>query len=98
MAWRRLKLDRPDRSFVIHPFLFTWVEVDLEGCLRGVASKVAGGYTPKDAFTYYVPKGDWMVRPAAVLDLEDELVFIAILGSFYPKLWSALKWSQGDPD
>ncbi|MBM3790997.1 MAG: hypothetical protein FJW35_11710 [Acidobacteria bacterium] len=98
LAWRRTRLDHPDRCFVDHPFLFQWIESDLSGWQSDLARKIDAGYTPHDAVTCYIPKSGSMVRPGAILDLEDEVVFNAILGSFYPQLLETLGWSQGDPD
>lgn len=39
-----------------------------------------------------------MVRPGSVLDIDDELIYNAILGSFHSEIWKAIGWSQGDPD
>src|SRR5262249_29237029 len=40
----------------------------------------------------------WMVRPGAVLDVSDEIIFNAIVGNFLPQILEAISWSQGDPD
>lgn len=39
-----------------------------------------------------------MVRPGSVLDIEDEVVYNAVLGSFHGQIWANIGWSQGDPD
>jgi hypothetical protein len=94
-----MKLDRPNRCFVIHPHLFTWIESDLESWLGSIETDLQGGrYSPKDCSTCYEPKGNWMVRPGAVLDLTDELVFNALIGSFQSQIWKTIGSAQGDPD
>lgn len=98
LAWRRVELDRPDRCFVTHPYLFSWIESDLTGWLDGVRRKIEAGYQPHDCLICREPKGNWMVRPGSVLDIEDELIYNAILGSFHGEIWKAIGWSQGDPD
>lgn len=98
LAWRRVKLDRPARCFITHPYLFSWIESDLRGWLDGIRQKLAATYSPHDCLICRVPKGNWMVRPGSVLDVEDELVYNAILGNFHREIWKAIGWSQGDPD
>jgi Reverse transcriptase (RNA-dependent DNA polymerase) len=98
LAWRRVKQDRPDRTFVSHPFLMEIIESDLEAWLNTTRSQLLKGYSPHDCVICYTPKPNWLVRPGAVLCLEDELVFNAILGHLHENLWELLKWSQGDPD
>jgi len=98
LGWRRAKLDRPNRCFVIHPYLFSWVETNLTAWLENISTKVKKGFTPHDSLICHSPKPGWMVRPGAVLHLEDEVVFNGILTKFHPKIWKMLEWSQGDPD
>lgn len=98
LAWHRLKLDRPDRCFVIHPYIFEWVERDLHSWLKLIDQELNNGYKPADCLTSYVPKPGWMVRPGAVLEIKDEVVFNLILGRFHSRIWSTIEWSQGGPD
>jgi hypothetical protein len=98
LAWRRLKQDRPDRVFVTHPFLIEIVESALDEWLDTVRRQLHSKYSPHDCVICYAPKPNWLVRPGAVLSLEDELLFNAILGQLHENLWTQLKWSQGNPD
>ncbi|SRR6266480_50283 len=98
LAWARAKLDRPDRCFVTYPYLLTWVETDLKGWLDRLQTRIDGGYSPSACQVCYEPKPKWMVRPGAVIELNDEIMFNAILGHFHPQIWNTIGWSQGDPD
>jgi len=98
LAWRRMRLDRPNRCFVNHPYNFSWIEYDLPGWLYDISKKFPSSYSPHDPQICYSPKAGWAVRPGAILDLADELVFNAALGHIAPAVWKTLKWSQGDPD
>jgi hypothetical protein len=98
LAWQRVKLDRPHRTFVARPHLISWIESDLDSWIQSLADKLRAGYTPHDCVTCYEPKGNWMVRPGAVLDINDEIVLNSALGSFHQQIWSGIGWSQGDPD
>jgi hypothetical protein len=95
LGWKRLRLDRPKRCFVTHPFAFDWIEANLAGWFSNIEHDLEHGYTPQDSLLCLCPKGSWMVRPGAVLDLKDEAVFNSILGRFYPRIFNTLRWSQG---
>jgi hypothetical protein len=43
LAWRRLKHDRPDRTFVSHPFLMEIIESDLEAWINTIRMRCRGG-------------------------------------------------------
>ena len=90
-----MKLDRPRRCFVSHPYVFDWIDPDLEGWFRTIENELEQGYAPQDCLPCNRPKGNWMVRPGAILDLKDETVLNAILGSCYARTFDALRWSQG---
>jgi hypothetical protein len=98
MAWRRIKLDRPNRCFVIHPFLFNWIEADLQSWLRDVWEQIESGYTPNRCQICECPKPNWMVRPGAILELADELLYDAIVGHYQKQIWKGIGVAQGDPD
>lgn len=97
-AWKRMKADRPDRVFTTHPYLFHVIEVDLEGWFDTVRERVNTTFRPSESVVHDVPKPNWLVRPAHVITLEDELVYSALLGAFQGAIWEKLKWSQGNPD
>ena len=101
LAWRRLKLDRDKgRGFVTYPYLIEWLEADLGGWLDTIAKELDSkeGYVPRGCVTCYAPKDGWLVRPGAVLDLKDEVVYTAILGAFHEQIWTEIGWSQGSTD
>ena len=101
LAWRRVKLDlKNSRGFVSYPYLVGWIEADLNGWLDTIAKELdsSGGYAPRSCVICYAPKEGWLVRPGAVLDLKDEVVYTAILGAFHEQIWAAIGWSQGSAD
>src|SRR6266849_1420657 len=98
LAWVRLKFDRPDRCFLSHPFLLPLIELNLPGWLEAVRQRLIAGYIPSTCLTVPVPKGKWQVRPGASLELEDEIVFNALVGRYLPNIYEELRESQGDPD
>lgn len=93
-----MKLDRPDRAFVSYPRLFELIELDLGKWLEILRGRVASGYTPHDCLTCYSPKPDWLVRPGAVLDINDEILLNAIVGSIHKEIWAAIGSMQGSVD
>jgi hypothetical protein len=98
LAWARLKFDRPDRSFLSHPFLLELVELDLPAWLEQIKRRIVDGYVPSTALTVQAPKGNWQVRPGAYLRLEDEVVFNALVGHHLARIEAELRNLQGDPD
>jgi hypothetical protein len=98
LAWVRAKSDRPERCFVTYPHLITWIETNLKSGLDRLQARIDTGYSPSACQVCNAPKPKWMVRPGAVLELNDELVLNAILGRFHSEIWNAIGWSQGDPD
>jgi hypothetical protein len=98
LACKRLKFDRPRRSFITHPYVFDWIEPDVSGWFRTIENELEQGYAPQDCLPRNRPKGNWMVRPGSILDLKDETVLNAIIGSHYERIFNTLKWSQGTCD
>lgn len=98
LAWARLIFDRPDRSFVSHPFLMELVEINLADWLEHIRRSVVQGYVPSSCGIVQAPKGNWQVRPGGNLRLEDEVIFNAILGLNLPSIENELRELQGDPD
>jgi hypothetical protein len=97
LAWHRIRADRPSRCFVVHPQIFDWIEPDLRNWLRKLQRRLRDGYVPAACGTCYSPKAGWMVRPGGLLDLEDEVVFNALLGRFHAEIWAAIGWAKATP-
>lgn len=98
LAWRRTKQYRPERSFVVHPFLNRWIEQDLASWLQSIKRRLGSGYSPREGAACFVPKPKGMLRKGIVLDLRDEVVYTALLGEFFRAIWGKVAWSQGGPD
>ena len=100
LAWRRVKLDYDsNRTFVTHPFLTDLVELDRESWLRRLRHELASdAYQPSPPVSFPQPKGKWLVRPATMLWVDDEIVYAALVGAALPHIETALRWAQGDPD
>jgi hypothetical protein len=98
LAWARLKFDRPDRCFLIQPFLIELIELDLPSWLGRINQRIVDGYVPSASLALQSPKGNWQVRPGVYLRPEDEVVFNAIIGQHYQGIEADLRNLQGDPD
>lgn len=98
LAWHRTKFDIPDRVFVTHPYIIELVEQNLQTFLDGIRESVRRGYVPSPSGTCYEPKGNWQVRPGALLRLSDEILYNALVGQCFPHVTRHLRWSQSDPD
>jgi hypothetical protein len=98
LAWRRLKLDYGDRSFVTHPFLLDCVEKNIEYWLRTIKAALEADWAPKAAKPCFRPKPSHMLRPGPVLSWQDELAYNYLLQRFLPNIWTRIGWSQGKVD
>lgn len=100
LAWQRCIHDRKEleRPFVDHPLLLDLLRGRENDWFGEVASFLKAGYVPHPAYTTEVPKPGYMLRPATILTPDDELIFNALVGEIYLKIWPALKGTQGDPD
>jgi Reverse transcriptase (RNA-dependent DNA polymerase) len=98
LAWSRLLFDRPDRSFVSHPFQIDLLEFDLPAWLESIRRRIVEGYISSPCVVVQSPKGNWQVRPGASLALDDEVVFNALVGRYLDNIRNELRDAQGDPD
>ena len=98
LGWERLKLDRPRRVFVHHPHLLSWIERNLNDWLNEIVARAAGDLTPHPCQICKVPKVGGLVRPGGVLDLQDEVIYNAILSRCHPEIWRVLGPTQGRYD
>jgi hypothetical protein len=99
LAWKRVKLDIPDRVFTRNPFEVKLIEGDLAGHLDDLNGRIRNDeYHPKSMYICDVPKGGWLVRPGPILLVEDRIVYYACLGACMPSIYETLKWSQGTVD
>lgn len=83
---------------VTHPFLFAWIESDRNTWIGPIAQLIAKGYTPSVGMECSVPKCGGLVRPARILNLSDEVVYNALVGSMLTAIIPHIGWSQGGPD
>jgi hypothetical protein len=99
LAFRRVKSDlKTARSFIESPLEIELVEADQAAWLKQLMETVAVGYRPHSAVIADIPKGNGAVRPAALLTLEDRVVYAAAVGALLPAINAGLGWSQGRVD
>ena len=98
LAWRRLKGDRPERVFINHPYLVDWIELDIQTWLASLQEQLRVGFIPNQASLCLVPKPGSLLRPALVLEPEDEVVYNVLLGRMYPAIWEAIGHLQEEPN
>ena len=99
LAWRRVKSDlQTGRVFVHSPFEVELIEANLDEWLARLRDKISAGYQPSSAVVADIPKGNGAVRPAALLSLEDRVVYAALVGAILPSINGGLRWSQGTVD
>lgn len=80
LAWKRVKKDFADgRTFTQHPFEIEVIESGLEKWLNGIESKLKAGYNPGTCRVLKIPKPHGGIRPGAVLDIADQLVYAGLI-------------------
>jgi len=94
LAWRRYKRDLRNRCFVYHP----WIESDLPSWLDALAVEIEHDYAPRPSQLVAVPKAGNLVRPAAILEPEDAVVYNFAVGRALPGIAQHIAWSQGAID
>lgn len=100
LALARLEADvSHGRTFFVHPYEWTLLKAhtlewlhDLEGRLR------ADEWRPGAPFVANVPKGGGGVRPAALLPVEDQVVYTAVLGEVISAVKESQAWSERPTD
>jgi hypothetical protein len=99
LAFRRVKSDlKTARSFIESPLEIDLVDTNQAAWLKQLSEKMAAGYGPHSAVIADIPKGNGAVRPAALLILEDRVVYAAAVGALLPVINAGLGWSQGRVD
>ena len=94
LALRRIEADyQHGRAFVRRPYELKLIASVRQEWLAGLAARlVAGTFAPTAAPLTNVPKGAGGVRPAALLSLEDQVVYTALLGAALPQMLPTLQW------
>ena len=98
LAYKRTRFYHGERSFVKNPFIFTWIESNLESWITNLVAKIDSEYLPHEAHICLAPKPKWLLRKGSVVDLRDEVLLNAVIGAIYPQIWGFVGWSQGSID
>ena len=97
-AYDRVREDRKDKSFVEHPFLFAWAEIDRKEWFEQLQARLDSDFNPHPSRLCWVPKANSLLRPAHVLHLKDEVVYNLIVDRLYEPIWRLIGNYQGQPD
>jgi hypothetical protein len=66
--------------------------------IEELKNKIEAGYNPHSAVIAEIPKGNGAVRPAALLHVEDRVVYSAAIGALFGPIYAGLQWCQGKID
>ncbi len=98
LAWRRAR-ESWDRAGVRPAYELELVEHDPDGWLARLDNDVrANRYHPSAIETSDLPKSRGLVRPLAYLVPDDRLMYFALVGACYERIFDAVAWSQGSHD
>jgi Reverse transcriptase (RNA-dependent DNA polymerase) len=95
-AFLRMQKDQQGRTFYKHPSDLLILTANHRECLAALQESLdEGKYTARPAPSVHIPKPNWHVRPAAILTLEDQVVYhyLALLAK--PVVAPQLEWSEG---
>jgi len=94
LAWRKIKFDFKDRCFVTFPYMEDLIESDLDNWIDRIRNKIRNNeYHPKITEIIDIPKANWHIRPANVLEIEDMLIYAALILEHIDIYREKLKWS-----
>ena len=80
LAWKRVKEDLKDQSFIDHPYVIVLIESDLDNWLDALREKIAADeYNPRRSGIIDIPKPNWHLRPGNILTIEDNVIYSALL-------------------
>ena len=96
LAWKRLKRDITNRSFIRNPFEVEIIDNARDKYLGALLNKVANGtYHPSPQYVCNVPKKGFLIRPGGHLNIDDRILYYAILGTILPEIYEK---TQGNID
>ncbi len=96
LALRRVVQDhKNDRVFVTSPVELAIIQSCEDAWVDELLKRISGNdYSPSTATICDVPKGKGGIRPGAILSLQDQVVFTAIVGKAYRNVCTSMSWSK----
>ena len=95
LAWKRVKEDLKDQSFIDHPYEIILIESDLDNWLESLREKIAANeYNPNRSKIIDIPKSNWHLRPGNILTIEDNVIYSALLLDSFEKIKEGVGWSS----
>ncbi|UYZ62317.1 RNA-directed DNA polymerase [Hymenobacter weizhouensis] len=95
LAWKRLKEESQERGFIVLPYEYQLIENNLSDWLGSIDNRLnSKEYKPSYAEICDVPKGQYLIRPGAILTTEDLLVYYALAGSLFEYIYNQVEWAQ----
>lgn len=95
LAWERMTREVPRRAFVKCVHEFELIKLNTKSWLAITDARLqSGGYVFSNMEICSVPKGKHLIRPGSILTTEDTLIYYALLGSSFKKIYERIGWSQ----
>lgn len=98
-VWKKVKNDYGNEYwsevFIDHPYLLEIMESKKEEWFTDLKRRI-NDYKPKPAPVIDTPKKNFGTRPAAILDIEDHLVYSTLILNSVEKIKEVLSWSAKD--
>lgn len=97
VAWTRTKIDLNDRCFINHPFEIDLVQTGLDDWLNLLRDRIAeNSYISSSCEIVDIPKAGWHLRPGALLALEDNLLYQALILECVQAIRNKIDWSGNE--
>lgn len=95
LAWRKTKFSSKDRLFVDKPHIVDLLAKNEEEWLSKVRDSFDEDYNFNYSRVVDLPKQEYHVRPASVLDINDSLLYSALVLELYEDIHQSISWSAG---
>jgi hypothetical protein len=95
LAWKKNKYSSKDRLFIDRPYVVDLLDKNRDSWIEGLSEELDGGYNPQYSRVIDLPKTNYHVRPASILNVSDSLFYTALLIDLYDDIKQTIEWSEG---
>lgn len=96
LAWKRICNDYSKKKQFVKPAgLIDALDSNLDKWLSKIQEKIINkAIIPSPIQIVDIPKGNGLIRPGSIIDLDDLMVYFYCLGNFLPNIFKEVEWSQ----
>ncbi|SDL72339.1 Reverse transcriptase (RNA-dependent DNA polymerase) [Pedobacter sp. ok626] len=99
LAWKRVKKDLNGKHFIAPLFLTKILDHNYEKWIKYLNERFsAQAHFPHPMEIIEVPKGKGLIRPGSLINVEDNIMYTALVQECYPLILKQISWSQNVVD